>query len=137
MLLKNSKVNISVDEWFDGYQSVADRDFVLESPKHPVIAVAQNSSPAAVSFLQSEGYIVEQSHKPDTYGIYLSSLSKFDEADEKPLSQEIEKSGAPILRYCRWPDRARSAFSVTEDIDSMTLIDFIMRILENSFENWR
>ncbi len=133
VLLKNSKVNVPVDEWFDGYQGIAARDFVLESPTPPVIGVDQDSSPAAISFLQSEGYTVEQSEKPDNYGIYLKNLAQFDEAAEKPLSQKIEQSDAPLLRYWRWPDQARSAFSVTGDIDSITLIDFVLRI----FENWR
>jgi peptidoglycan/xylan/chitin deacetylase (PgdA/CDA1 family) len=133
VLLKNSQANVPVDEWFDGYQSVTARDFVLESPTRPVIGIGWDSSPAAVSFLQSEGYIVEQSDQPDDYGIYLDNLAQFVEADEKPLSRKIEQSDVPLLRYWRWPDQAKSALSVTGDIDSMTLIDFALRI----FENWR
>lgn len=137
ILLKNTKVNVPVEEWFDGYQQITGRDFVLETPTRPVIGVGIDSSPSAVSFLQSEGYIVEKSNQPDNYGIYLNHLAYFDEAAEKPLSQEIEQSGAPLLRYWRWPDQARSALSVTGDIDSMTLIDFVLRIMENSLQNWR
>jgi len=133
ILLKNSKVNVPVDEWFDGYQSVTARDFVLESPTRPVIGVGRDSSPAAVNFLRSEGYIVELNTEPDNCGIFLNNLAQFDEADEKTLSREIEQSDAPILRYWRWPDQARSALCVSGDIDSMTLIDFVLRI----FENWR
>lgn len=133
VLLKNGSVNVPVDKWCNGYQSVAARDFVLESQVRPVIGVGRDSSPAAVSFLQSEGYIVERSEQPGDYGIYLNNLAQFDEAAEKPLSREIEQSNAPLLRYWRWPKQARSALSVTGDIDSMTLIDFALRI----FENWR
>jgi peptidoglycan/xylan/chitin deacetylase (PgdA/CDA1 family) len=133
LLLKNCKANVPFEEWFNGYQSVAVKDFVLESPARPVIGVGRESSPSAVRFLQSEGYIVEQSEHPDNYGIYFNNLAQFDEADEKPLSREIEQSDAPLLRYWRWPDQARSALSVTGDIDSITLIDFVLRI----FENWR
>jgi peptidoglycan/xylan/chitin deacetylase (PgdA/CDA1 family) len=133
VLLKNGKVNVPVDKWFDGYQSINARDFILESPVRPVIGVGRDSAPAAVSFLQSEGYIVEPGDQPDGYAIYLGNLAQFGEAGEKPLSQEIEQSAAPLLRYWRWPDRARSALSVTGDIDSITLMDFVLRI----FENWR
>jgi hypothetical protein len=131
VLLKNSKVNVPVKEWFDGYQSVSARDFVLESPTRPVIGVRWDSSTAAIAFLESEGYIVELNTEPDTCGIFLNNLAQFDEADEKTLSWEIERSDASILRYWRWPDQARSALSVTGDIDSMTLIDFVLRIFEN------
>ena len=133
VLLKNSKANVPVNEWFDGYQSIVARDFVIESPKRPVIGVRWDSSSAAIKFLRSEGYIVEPSTEPDNCGIYLGSLTQFNETDERTLSREIERSEAPLLRYWRWPDRARSACSVTGDIDSITLIDFVLRI----FENWR
>jgi peptidoglycan/xylan/chitin deacetylase (PgdA/CDA1 family) len=133
ILIKNCRANVLVNEWFDDYQSIKARDFILESPLRPVIGIGRDSSPAAVSFLQAEGYIVEQNDQPDGYAIHLGNVAQFDEADEKPLSRKIELSYAPLLRYWRWPDQARSALSVTGDIDSMTLFDFALRI----FENWR
>jgi len=133
ILLKNCKANVPVKEWFDGYQSIADRDFVIESPKRPVIGVGRDSSSAAIKFLKSEGYIIEPGTESDNCEIYLGDLKQFNETDEKRLSREIESSGAPLLRYWRWPDQARSACSITGDIDSITLIDFVLRI----FENWR
>ncbi len=133
ILLKNCKVNVPVNEWFDNYQNITARDFIIDSPSRPVIGVGLGSSPSAVRFLQREGYIVEQSDQPLDYGIYLNNLANFNDADEKPLSQEIEQSNAPLLRYWRWPEQARSALSVTGDIDSITIMDFFLRI----FESWR
>ena len=133
ILIKYCKADKPIEEWFDDYQSIMSRDFVLRSPVRPVIGVGLDSCPAAISFLQSEGYIVEKNDQPDGYAIHLGNLAQFDEADEKPLSREINKADVPLLRYWRWPDKARSALSVTGDIDSMTLIDFVLRI----FENWR
>ena len=133
VLLRNCQANVPVAEWFGGYQVVTARDFILDSPIRPVIGVSYDASPGAVSFLKSEGYIVEKSDHPDDYGVYLSDLAHFQEADEKPLTHKIEQSSAPLLRYWRWPERARSALSVTGDIDSVTLIDFVLRV----FENWR
>jgi peptidoglycan/xylan/chitin deacetylase (PgdA/CDA1 family) len=133
LLLKKCNANAPVANWSLGYQEVKARDFILESPKSPVVGVGFDSSSSAVSFLSNEGFIVERSERRDDYGIYFSNLAQFDESDEKPLAQEIEQSGASLLRYWRWPDRAKSALCVTGDIDSMTLIDFGLRI----FENWR
>jgi hypothetical protein len=133
LLIRNGKVDVPVSEWANGYQIINARHFVLESPAYPVIGVGLDSSPAAVSFLRNEGFIVEQSNQTGDYGIYFDNLAQFDEADEKPLSEELDKSDAPLLRYWRWPDQARSAMSITGDIDSMTLIDFVLRI----FETWR
>jgi peptidoglycan/xylan/chitin deacetylase (PgdA/CDA1 family) len=133
LLLKNCKTDLPSTEWANGYRTISARDFVLESPVRPVIGVSPDSSPAAVKFLRTEGFIVEESNQPDLYGLYLDNLAQFEEADEKPLSEKVERSEAPLLRYWRWPDQARSAVSITGDIDSITLIDFLLRI----FENWR
>jgi peptidoglycan/xylan/chitin deacetylase (PgdA/CDA1 family) len=130
MLLKNCQVDVPALDWADGYRSVTARDFVLESPMRPVIGVSADYPVAAVNFLKREGYIVE-SGPPGDYGLYLDNLARFGEADEKPLTRKLEQSPAPLLRYWRWPDRARSALSVTGDIDSITLLDFFLRILEN------
>jgi peptidoglycan/xylan/chitin deacetylase (PgdA/CDA1 family) len=132
VLLRNCQASVPADEWFDGYKIVTARDFILDSPMRPVIGVSPDSSPAAVSFLKSEGYIVEKSDRHDDYAVYLDNLSRFREADEKPLSLRIEQANAPLLRFWRWPDQARSALSVTGDIDSITLVDFVLRV----FENW-
>jgi hypothetical protein len=57
----------------------------------------------------------------------------FDKAEQKALSREIEQSDTPLIRYWRWPNQARSAVSVTGDIDAITINDFILRILETLF----
>jgi peptidoglycan/xylan/chitin deacetylase (PgdA/CDA1 family) len=130
LLLKNCKADTPTSAWADGYQSVTARDFVLESPVRPVIGVSPDTAAAAIDFLRREGYIVAADRQPDNYGIYLNNMVQFGEADEKPLTKIIEQSQAPLLRYWRWPDRARSALSITGDIDSITLVDFVLRILE-------
>ncbi len=133
VLSRNCQVNVPADKWYDGYQVITAKDFILESPIRPIIGISSNASPAAVGFLKSEGYIMEESDNPDNYAVYLDNLEQFQEADEKSLSRKIEETNAPLLRYWRWPDKARSALSVTGDIDSITLIDFVLRV----FENWQ
>ncbi len=137
LLVKNCRVSGPVTEWSDGYQSIGARDFVIESPKRPVIGVGLDSSPEAVSFLKSEGFIVERSDQPDNCATYLTDLADFQITDEKPLAETIERSSAPRLRYWRWPNQARSALSVTGDIDAITLTDFVLRIVETWRQNRR
>jgi peptidoglycan/xylan/chitin deacetylase (PgdA/CDA1 family) len=137
VLFKNCKANAESDNWYDGYRTIASRDFVLESPARPVIGLAEDSSPEAVAFLRSEGYVTEVSIEPKNFGLYLNGLAQFGIADEKTLSEKIEKSGAPLLRYWRWPDRSRMALTITGDIDSITLIDFGLRVCENWWQRRR
>ena len=133
ILVKNAGVNVPVKEWFGGYQTVNSRDFVLESTGRPTIGVKPDSSPEAVQLLRNEGYIVELGERSNDYAVYLDDLEHFDKADEKALSNKIEQLDAPLIRYWRWPAQARSAVSVTGDIDSITLADFILRIFETLF----
>ena len=137
LLLRNCKVDRPTAEWSGGYQSIDAKDFVVECPKRPCVGVGPDSSPLAISFLKSEGFIVEQSDQPHNYGIYFANLADFKEADEKPISEAIERSNAPLLRYWRWPDKAKSALAITGDIDSLTLIDFVMRVFEVRRQNGR
>lgn len=131
ILIKNCKVDAVTTDWSYGYRAVNARDFMLESPLRPFIGVSPSASAGALKFLKSEGFMVEQSTQPQNYGIYLSNLHKFQEIDEKPFSRLLEKSAAPHIRFWRWPESAKSALSVTGDIDSITLIDFGLRIVEN------
>lgn len=133
LLLRNCEVNRPTAEWSGGYQSLDATDFLIESPTCPSVGVGPNASPHAISFLKSEGFIVEVSDQPDNYGIYFANLTDFQETDEKLISEAIESSSAPLLRYWRWPSKAKSALAITGDIDSITLIDFVMRV----FEVWR
>jgi peptidoglycan/xylan/chitin deacetylase (PgdA/CDA1 family) len=135
ILLKNCKADVPVAEWSGGYQVTGARDFILESPTWPVIGVSPDSSSDAISFLKSEGFVVEPSDQSDKYSIYLDELADFEVTDEKRLIDRIEGSERPLVRYWRWPDQARSALTITGDIDSMTLVDFALRILENWWQN--
>jgi peptidoglycan/xylan/chitin deacetylase (PgdA/CDA1 family) len=131
LLFKKCQVDAPLTQWMGGYQTIESKNFVITSPVRPVIGVNTDSSLSAVEFLTNEGYVVERSDKADGYGIFLDNLSDFKESGEKSLTEKIEQSDFPLLRYWRWPNKARSALSVTGDIDSVTLTDFVLRIFEN------
>jgi len=130
ILLRNCGVDKPTADWSGRYETIEAREFVVESPRRPFVGVAPDSSPDAIEFLRREGFVVEESDQPANYGIYLADLTDFQEADEKPLAEALEDSNAPLIRYWRWPNKARSALAITGDIDSMTLFDFFMRIFE-------
>jgi hypothetical protein len=135
ILLKKGKINVPTNQWFDGYQYIKERDFILESTAWPVIGVRPDSPGEAVRFLQAEGYVVDTSTAAEDCGLYLGDLKQFSQADEKALSRQIEQADSCLLRYWRWPDGDRCALAVTGDIDSITITDFILRILENRFKS--
>jgi L-amino acid N-acyltransferase YncA len=133
ILVRNCRVNQPTMHWTDKYQSVSARDFVVESDTRPFVGVSPNTSPDALNFLKGEGIIVEVSDQPQHYALYFDDLGEFGETDKKRVTEEIENSSTPLIRYWRWPEKAQSALAVTGDIDALTLIDFAMRI----YEFWR
>jgi peptidoglycan/xylan/chitin deacetylase (PgdA/CDA1 family) len=135
VLVKNCQVNRPTSSWVNGSQVVEAREFIVEGASRPIIGVAANSSPASIDFLKQEGFIVEQSEESYGYGTYLADLGDFHEIDEKPLLDKLEASSAPLLRFWRWPSLSKSAMAVTGDLDSITLIDFILRVFENWYAN--
>jgi peptidoglycan/xylan/chitin deacetylase (PgdA/CDA1 family) len=131
LLTRDCRVDGPSMEWAKDYRCVEATDFVVECPTRPVIGVAADTAAEAKDFLRSEGYAFEVTDDGSRHGIYLGDLAQFDEADEKSLVERIETSAAPIVRFWRWPNRARSVMSVSGDIDAMTLSDFALRIVEN------
>jgi peptidoglycan/xylan/chitin deacetylase (PgdA/CDA1 family) len=133
VLARNCRVHLDEMEWASGYRLVKSREFVVDSPLRPAIGVAPGTAEEAVKLLRSEGYIVEPSEQREEYALYFDNLMHFSADDELSVARLAQDSDAPLVRFWRWPDGARSALTVTGDIDSITLIDFVMRI----FEVWR
>ncbi|MBE0447294.1 MAG: polysaccharide deacetylase family protein [Actinobacteria bacterium] len=127
VLLKNIDTHHLIDKWYSNYQVIRDRRFTISAAKRPVIGISKNFNPAMAEFLRGEGFIVEQVDNPESCALYLAAD---DDTDEVSLIDRIEGSVAPLLRFWRWPRSARSAVSITGDIDSITLLDFARRIFE-------
>ncbi len=51
-------------------------------------------------------------------------------ACKSSLIQQIEDLEAPLLYFGCWPAGNRAALAISGDIDSMTVQDFFLRILE-------
>lgn len=133
LLVKNVEIDTHSEDGLDGYRAATPGTYVLQSVKRPVIGVDDIAPAQAVAFLENEGYIVEKGVNPADCGLFLDGLDGFRDTDEKELYRRIEDSGAPLVKWWRWPDGARSALTVTGDIDSLTLQDFALRV----YENWR
>lgn len=130
VLVKNVSVDGLAHDWHGAYQLVKDRNFKIAAPKRPVIGVENKFDETFAELLKSEGFVVERTENPASCALYLASSDLKDIRDEVSLISSIEGSGAPLLRFWRWPNAARSAISVTGDIDSITLIDFARRVFE-------
>lgn len=101
--------------------------FELSADRKPVVGVSPRTAPGVLAFLAEEGFPAERGEDPARYGAWVDVAG---EVDEKRILATIESSGGPLVRLARWPAGARSALSVTGDIDCMTLQDFALRLWE-------
>lgn len=115
--------------WYGQYALIPTPEFTFQCTEMPCIGVDSEAAPALVQFLEEEGFVVRRGDA-DRCALYLDGWTQFCETDKRPVIDLIEESSAPLLRLWRWPRGARCAVSLTGDVDSMTLIDFLRRPLE-------
>ncbi|HEX8691985.1 MAG TPA: polysaccharide deacetylase family protein [Longimicrobium sp.] len=103
------------------------RELEVAAGRRPVVGVSPRTPAPVLAFLAEEGFPAERGAEPARFGAWVDAAG---EVDEKAVLAAVESSGGPLVRLGRWPDGARSALSVTGDIDCMTLQDFALRLWE-------
>ena len=116
------------EPWADGYERVRAKHFDVDALPRPFIGVHPSTPPALAIFLREQGYLVEISPARDSYAHFIAR-DRFARLDERRLIEEIERDSSPLLRLGRWPHGARSALSITGDIDALTIRDYVYRVL--------
>lgn len=102
-------------------------EFEAAAERKPVVGVSPRTPSSVLAFLTEEGFPAERGEDPARYGAWVDAGGAMD---EKRILAVVESSPGPLVRLGRWPAGARSALSVTGDIDCMTLQDFALRLWE-------
>lgn len=124
--------------WSGAERSVDGRRFTVHAAVCPCIALSSRTPDVVENFLIEQGYAVQRTEasRAPGYALYLDLPDGLGETRPEQRSQrgalvaEIEALEKPLLRFGVWPDRARAALSITGDIDSITIQDFFLRIVE-------
>jgi peptidoglycan/xylan/chitin deacetylase (PgdA/CDA1 family) len=95
--------------------------------RRPVVGVSPQTPGSVLAFLAEEGFPAERGEDPARFGAWVDADGS---TDEKRILAMVDASDGPLVRLSRWPAGARSALSVTGDIDCMTLQDFALRLWE-------
>lgn len=128
-----------VEAWGEKEQRIAARRFIVRSTCLPALALSTRTPDEVEAFLYEQGYAVvphvEEERQAD-YACYLDLPDGLGQkrADQLRLRSElvdkIEHLAAPLLRFSYWPDGQRAALAISGDIDSITIQDFFLRIVE-------
>jgi hypothetical protein len=125
-------------EWADADTVVLERRFSVSAAACPCIALSRRTSADVENFLHEQGYPAQRvdAEAAEGYALFLdipkrlgSSRSAQMKARSALLAR-IESLERPLVHFGVWPDRARAALAITGDIDSITVQDFFLRIVE-------
>ncbi|MEO7000425.1 MAG: hypothetical protein ABI068_01290, partial [Ktedonobacterales bacterium] len=128
----------SVSAWYGPDVVVESRQFTAHADRCPCIALSTETPGEVEDFLHEQGYPTQRVAAGDAtvYALFVDEPEGLGETRPQQIERrsalvaQIEALEAPLVRFGVWPDRARSALAVTGDIDSITVQDFFLRILE-------
>jgi len=118
------------EPWADNYRLINEPTCLIRASTRPFVGVSPRCPPTMLDFLRQHGYIFQVSDKAHLYPVYLNRTD-FSLRDRRPLMSQIEHNSGPLVRLGRWPAGARSALSITGDIDALTLWDYGLRLIGN------
>ena len=127
-----------VHAWFGTESRVQADSFTVTAPQCPCIGLSAQTPQEVVDFLDEQGYPVVYCSKEEAtkYALYLDIPEGLATTREEQvrrcsdLVQKVEHIEAPLLRFGCWPNGSRAALAISGDIDSVTVQDFFLRILE-------
>ncbi len=128
----------SIAPWYGADERVPSHDFIVNASTCPCIALSEQTPGEVMDFLHEQGYPVMRCSSDDAgrYALYLDRPASLGETPEKRLEsqialvEQIEALEQPLLRFGCWPDGNRAALCISGDIDSITVQDFFLRIVE-------
>jgi hypothetical protein len=124
--------------WPGGDLLVKGHAFSVTAAAYPGVALSQRTPADVEQMLREQGYptrrvaSAEEAQagafvdRPDGLGATRQERQRAASA----LVREIEQGAAPLVRVGLWPAGQRAALSISGDIDSVTIQDFFLRILE-------
>jgi peptidoglycan/xylan/chitin deacetylase (PgdA/CDA1 family) len=112
--------------------------FMVRAEKSPIIGLSHQTPRDVEIFLLEQGYPLERAELEASsgYAFFLDmpdglGLTRPEQVKSRTaLVAEIEALERPLIRFGIWPECARAALAITGDIDSITVQDFFLRILE-------
>jgi len=124
--------------WYAPDVVVTARQFTAQADRCPCIALSSETPGEVEDFLHEQGYPTQRVEASEArrYAMYVDKPEGLGKTrpqqveSRSALVAQIEALEAPLVRFGVWPDHARSALAVTGDIDSITVQDFFLRILE-------
>ncbi|MGO8948459.1 MAG: polysaccharide deacetylase family protein [Ktedonobacterales bacterium] len=138
ILARHLRTDTTVTPWSGVDGVIPARQFTVRAAESPGIALSHRTTNDVEHFLLEQGYPVARAQveaasghahfldMPD--GLGKTRMEKIEK--RSALLAEIEALEKPLIRFGVWPEHAHAALGITGDIDSVTVQDFFLRIIE-------
>lgn len=119
---------------------VQSTSFTVSATHCPCIALSPETPEAVADFLQEQGYPTVRCLQTgaELYTLYLDEREGLGNTRQEQLErrsalvEKIERLGKPLIRFGNWPNGNKAALAISGDIDSVTVQDFFLRVIEVS-----
>jgi hypothetical protein len=128
ILVRGLETERSQQPWDGDYKRLASPVLHVPSEPRPFLGLDQGAPEQTTSFLRQQGYLLDTGQTARKCAIYLDAATLGRLKSEVELIDFIEASPGPFVRYGRWPNGAKSALSITGDLDALTLLDYATRL---------
>jgi peptidoglycan/xylan/chitin deacetylase (PgdA/CDA1 family) len=126
--------------WSAADMRVQSTSFTVSATYCPCIALSPETPGAVADFLQEQGYPTVRclQTEADLYTLYLDEREGLGNTRQEQLErrstlvEKIERIEKPLIRFGNWPNGHKAALAISGDIDSVTVQDFFLRIIEVS-----
>jgi len=130
--------NLSASSWDGIDMHIQTHSFIVNTAQCPCLGVSSRTPEYVIDFLHEQGYpsVRCSQAQAQIYALYidlpdgLGTISGERMQRKSALVDQIEQLEVPFLRFGCWPDGNRAALAISGDIDSVTIQDFFLRILE-------
>ncbi|MEO6892742.1 MAG: polysaccharide deacetylase family protein [Ktedonobacteraceae bacterium] len=127
-----------VTPWYGTDVRLPAHSCIVQAARCPCIALSPQTPQEIMDFLHEQGYpaVYGAWEEAATYALYLdmptgSGTSRQEQMQRRSLLvEQIEALEAPLIHFAPWPAGCRAALAISGDIDSITIQDFFLRILE-------
>ena len=128
VLVRNLDVRERTSEWCGPYRVLEGRRLQLRRGVRPYVGMAADTPATLVGLLRNQGYVVDTGPEGPACTIYLGVRELSGLRSDVQLVDWIDSSPAPLVRFWRWPSKARSALCVTGDLDALSLVGYAARV---------
>ncbi len=126
--------------WFGPDVLLSTGPHVVHAVRCPCIALSAHTPHEVADFLREQGYPAVRCREQEApmYALYLDmpeglGATRAEQVQRRStLLDQIDGLQEPLIYFGCWPNGSRGALAITGDIDSVTVQDFFLRILEVS-----